>query len=268
MVDLIQALVTDTSRMDGIDPVSLGKSRNQLKNEAAQAFSAIGWVCIGLGLLALVFGSLPVRLLDPAWQLQVSTAFTSAGFFLLLGTLLVCTADAFSVASETLNKQVNVLRKLCTWLAILYLVLIPVQLYAGVRVLQQKSSEEGIPLAQWQKLKRQIQATANEQELRTLLAKLPQPINLPPKLDQPFVAFRNGIIEQSDSRFNALTYQTEQTRSKRLQGFIGEAANNSLRSLLFAAGFAAFDRPKPGSLSLLEHVLKLLGLFRPRRRGS
>jgi len=253
--------------MDGTAPVSSSQSRIQLKKEAAQAFSTIGLIGIGLGLVALVFNSLPVRLLDPAWQLQFAAAFTSAGFFLLIGTLLVCTADAFHVASESPNKQVKGIRKLCTWLAILYLVLIPVQLYAGVRVLQQKSSEDGRPLAQWQKLKRQIEATTNEQELRTLLAKLPQPVNLPAKLDQPFVAFKNGIIEQSDSRFNALAYQAEQTRSKRVQGFIVEATNNCLRSLLFAAGFAAFARPKPGALSLLEHVLELFGLYRPKRRG-
>ncbi|MDM7954172.1 MAG: hypothetical protein QUV07_13290 [Cyanobium sp. CZS 25K] len=215
-----------------------------------------------------MFSSLPVRLLDPAWQLQLAAAFTSAGFFLLIGTLLVCTADAFPVASETLNKQVKVLRKLCTWLAILYLVLIPVQLYAGVRVLQQKSSEDGRPLAQWQKLKRQIEATTNEQELRTLLGNLKQPITLPVKLDAPFATVRQAIVDQADSRFNALAYEVEQARSKRVQGFIGEATNNCLRSLLFAAGFAAFARPKPGALSLLEHVLELFGLYSPRRRSS
>jgi hypothetical protein len=248
--------------MAGIDP------RVQIKKRAAQAFSAIGLISIGLGLLALVFGSLPVSLRDPAWQLRVSTAFTSAGFYLLIGTLLVCTADAFPVASEPVNHRVRLLRKLCTWMAILYLVLIPFQLYAGVRVLRQKSIEDGRPLAQWRKLKHRIKATANEQELRILLAKLPEPVILPAKLDRPFVAFKNGIIEQSDSRFKALANQAEQDRSKRVQGFIVEAANNCLRSLLFAAGFAAFAQAKPWAPTLLEQVLERIGLKRRRPGGS
>lgn len=248
--------------MGRIDP------RIQIKKRAARAFYAIGLINIGLGLLALVFGSLPVSLLDPAWQLWVSTAFTSAGFFLLLGTLLVCTADAFPAASEPLNRRVRLLRKLCTWMAILYLVLVPIQLYAGVRVLQQKSREDGLPLALWEKPKLQIKATANEQELRILLAKLPEPIILPATLDRPFVAFKNGIIEQSDSRFKALANQAEQDRSKRLQGFIVEAANNCLRSLLFAAGFAAFSQAKAGDPTLLEQVLVRIRLKRSRPGGS
>lgn len=260
-----QPLLNDTSAMDGTDAVSSSKSRIHLKKDAAQAFSAIGLVCIGLGLLALVFGSLPLRLVDPAWQLQISSAFTSAGFFLLIGTLLVCSAEAFPVASAPLNDRVRLLRKLCTWMAVLYLVLIPVQLYAGVRVLRQKSSEEGNAQAFWQKFKRQLEATSNEQELRTALGKLPQPINLPPKLDQPFADFKDTIINQSDSRFKALAYEAEQARLKRLQDFIGEAANNCLHALLFAAGFAALAQAKPGAPTLLEQVLVRVGLQRPRR---
>ena len=252
--------------MDGTETISSSKSRILLKKEAAQAFSAIGFVSVGLGALALVFGSLPLRLLDPTWQLQFSVAITTAGFYLLIGTLLLCTADAFPVASEPLNKQVMWLRKLCTWVAILYLVLIPVQLYAGVRVLQQKASQDANTKATWLKLKRQLEATSNEQELRTLLAKLPQPINLPAKLDQPFLGYRNAIINQSDARFNALAYQAEQDRAKRLQSFISEATNNCLRSLLYAAGFAAFAQAKSGAPTLLEQALVRIGLQRPRRR--
>ncbi len=252
--------------MDATEPNVSGSSEVRIGKEAAQAFSVIGLVSLGLGLVTLVFASLPVRLMDPAWQLQLSGALTGAGFSLLIGTLLICTASAFPGASQPIHGNVKLLRNICTWVAILYLVMIPVQLYAGMRVLQQKSGEEGRTQAAWKKFKRQLEATSNEQELRTLLGKLSQPINLPPKLNQPFLSFKQTIVAQADSRFNALVYQNDQARSERLQNFISEAANNTLKSLLFAGGFAAFGQGKEGGPTLLD---KALGLFgnKPRRRG-
>lgn len=170
------------------------------------------------------------------------------------------------VSPPPIQANVKLLREVCTWVAILYLALIPIQLYAGVRVLQQKSGEEGRTQASWKKFRKQLEATGNEQELRALLGQLPQPINLPAKLDLPFPAFKKAIVTQADSRFNALIYQTNQARSQRLQGFIGEAANNSLKSLLFAAGFAAFAQGREGGPTLLK---KAQGLFgnKSRRRS-
>jgi hypothetical protein len=252
--------------MDATELRSSDSGEIRIRKEAARAFSVVGIVSIGLGLVVLVFSSLPVRLMDPVWQLQFSGALAAAGFSLLIGTLLVCTAGALPVSPPPIHANVKLLRGICTWVAILYLALIPIQLYAGVRVLQQKASEEGRGQASWRRFKKQLEATSNEQELRALLGQLPEPVNLPAKLDQPFPQFKEAIVAQADSRFNALAFQTDQARSRRLQGFIGEAANNTLKSLLFAGGFAAFGQGKEGGPTLLD---KALGLFgnKSRRRG-
>ncbi len=96
--------------------------------------------------------------------------------------------------------------------------------------------------------------------------RLPQPINLPAKLDQPFNKFNELIVAESDSRFNALADQTDQARSRRLQGLIGEPAINTLKALLVAAGFAAFAQGRDGGPSLLDKALGVNG-NKPRRRG-
>ena len=151
-------------------------------------------------------------------------------------------------------------------MAIPYLVQILVQLQSGLRVLQRESGEEGRTQAAWKTFKRQLEATSNEQEQRNLPGELNQPINLPPKLDQPFPAFKERTVAATDSRFKAPAHQTDQACSGRLQSFISEGANNSLKSLLFAVGFAAFAQGRDGSPTLLG---KALGLFgnKPRRCG-
>jgi hypothetical protein len=252
--------------MDATELSPSGSPEVRIRKEAARAFSIVGVVSIGLGLVVLVFASLPVRLMDPVWQLQLSGAMTAAGFSLLIGVLLVCTAGALPVSAQPVHDNVKLLRNICTWVAVAYLVLIPVQLYAGVRVLQKQSRDDAKPQAGWRRFKKQLEAVSNEQELRTLLGQLPQPINLPPKLDQPFPALKESIIAQADSRFNALKYQTDQASSQRLQGFISEGANNTLKSLLLATGFAAMAQGKPGGPTLLDRALGLFG-NKPRRRG-
>lgn len=133
-------------------------------------------------------------------------------------------------------------------------------------MLQQESSEEGLTLAAWKTFKRQLEASSNEQEQRDLLGNLNQPNNLTPKLDQPFPAFMERFVAATDSRFNAPANETDQTSSGRLQSWISEGATDNLKSLLFAAGFAAFAWGREGGPRLLDRALVLFGNM-PRRRG-
>lgn len=84
------------------------------RKEAAQAFSVIGLVCLGLGLVTLVFSCLPVRLMEPAWQLQLSGGLTAAGFSILIGTLLICTAGALPTSPKPIHANVKMLCESCT----------------------------------------------------------------------------------------------------------------------------------------------------------
>lgn len=68
--------------MPGMSATELRSSSSneiRIRKEAARAFSVVGVVSIGLGLVVLVFSSLPVRLMDPVWQLQLSGALTAGG---------------------------------------------------------------------------------------------------------------------------------------------------------------------------------------------
>ncbi|WP_216907439.1 hypothetical protein [Synechococcus sp. CCY 0621] len=240
--------------------------RNQ--RDIAELLSTTGLVMVGYGLTALLFACLPIRLLDPEWQLRASGAFSASGPFLLIGLLLVCLARSFNGSSQQLISRVKLLRSLSTWAAILYLLLVPIQLHAGVRLLQQKSGQEAQLQAQWSKFKAQLQATTSEQEVRSLLATLPQPVQLPAKLDIPLPVLKKQLFANVDSRFNALRYQTAEARSQRLQNFLGEASSNCLKTLLVALGFAAFAQGREGGPTLLQKAQGLFGNKSRRRSRS
>lgn len=236
------------------------------KRDVAGLLSTIGLVTIGYALTILVFGALPIKLLDPSWQLKAAGGFTSAGPFLLIGTMLSYLAKSFNDADQALLDRSILLRKICTWMAIVYLVMVPIQLHAGVKLLQGQAAQEAKSLAQWNKFKTRLQATSSMDELRTLLGTLKQPITLPPKITVPLATLKQQIIADAESRFNAFSYQSGEANSKRWQNFIGEATSSCLQTLLMAIGFAAFAQGRPGGPTLLARALTMVGKG-PRRRG-
>jgi hypothetical protein len=234
--------------------------------ETAGLLWIVGLVIIGYGLTLLGFGSLPLALLDPAWQLRAAAALTASGPYLLIGTLLACMAKTFHQRNQVLLARVKLLRHLSLWAALVYLVFIPIQLHAGVRLLQQKTAQELQTLAQWERFRTQLKGASTEGDLRMLLASMPNPITLPDSLNMPVATLRQRILADTDSRFSAFRYQAGQDRSARWQNFLAEASSNCLKTLLIVTGFGALAQVRPGEANLLEKGLSLVG--RKRRQGA
>ncbi len=52
--------------------------------------------------------------MEPAWQLQLSGGLTAAGFSILIGTLLICTAGALPTSPKPIHANVKMLCESCT----------------------------------------------------------------------------------------------------------------------------------------------------------
>jgi hypothetical protein len=185
----------------------------------------------------LIFSALPLRITSAQWQLRIVSNLLSTGVNALIGLLLI------AISQQSLNKQMatkaSLIRKLAAWAAIGYLILIPGQIAAGVRLLGQTAEAERRPFQQWAKIRTRILASETEAQLRDLLRSLPTPPDLPEKFDTPLPKLKKDIVSVTDARFAALYTEAEKARSQRLQTFILEAIRNSILSLLLAAGFSA-----------------------------
>ena len=93
----------------------------------------VGWVLIGVSFSSILFGILPVRLIDPAWQLQLISAILASTGFMLLGTLLVCWAALLNGRSGKIQQRSDLVRKAAGWFAVVLLVITPLQFYVGYR---------------------------------------------------------------------------------------------------------------------------------------
>ncbi len=239
---------------------SMGSAITRPSTTASRWFPLVGWVFIGSSLSGLLFTSLPVRLLDPAWQLRLMSAILANTTFLLLGTLLVCSGMYLDEKNQKLQQQAGFLRKAAGWFSVLLVIIIPFQFYAGFRANRAVQATENQSIQLIKKIIRGATAANNEAELRSFLATLPSPPPLPARFDAPFPEIKNRLITNFDSQLNAANFQAGELRRKRLEQFIGEAVRNSVLAVLMAIGFSGIAE-KEGPLF---GIFRRLGLFRFR----
>lgn len=218
----------------------------------------------GLGLLALFIFSvgtsfLPLRLMEPAWQLQVSSALTNNGSVALLGMLLVALASWLAPEDDLLQRRNTLLRRLALAAVIGYLLLIPLQtmaLWRGVDQGKQRiSRQRKVVEARLEAISKAVETAQTPAELRSQLQSLPGAPSLPDaQLTQPMPQLRQRFataLEQARTRLRATTSEPDPAR---IQKLITESLRISLSSLALAFAFAAGAQSGAKGLSLLDQL--------------
>jgi hypothetical protein len=239
---------------------SRGNANTKDLETASRHFALVGWVLIGVSLSSILFGILPVRLIDPAWQLQLISAILASTAFILLGTLLVCGASLLNRRSGKPQPRSDLVCRAVGWFAVVLLVIIPVQFYVGYRAngVVQDTENQSIQLIS--KVIRGGGSSNNEPELRSFLASLPTPPPFPAKFDEPFGVIKERLLTNFNSQLNAAKYQVGELRRQRLERFIAEATRNSVQAILMAIAFTGIaDKSAP-----LLGLFRRIGLYRYR----
>jgi hypothetical protein len=224
--------------------------------ESSLIFAIGGAVLLATFLSLVLFSMFPIRLLRPDWQLGVISQILNGGTTALLGALLILMASLFSPRDLRARRYSRLVRRLATFAAIAYLLLIPAQLSAGVKIQQQRSEFEELNFKQWRTTMGQIRASSSPEEIQAILSKYPEPPALPPNFFQaPLEAVKQQLITAGQARIKEVENATLAQRSNRWQTWLIEVSRNSVQSLLLGIGFAAIARPMQGSKSLLELIV-------------
>jgi hypothetical protein len=177
-------------------------SRSEWKNhEFALVLHWVGVSLLAYFLVDLAFQAWPVALLKPLWLDQMSGFLMSRSTTPLLGALFVAAASELDPRSTSLAKRSALLRRLATWVAIGYLLLIPVQIYAGVKLLRSEQQDAAQLLSQASRAMKAIEASTTEAELRRAFEQIPgakEP--LPEQLPQPLSTLKGRLVEAMDAR--------------------------------------------------------------------
>lgn len=218
-----------------------------------------------LQLVAVLF---PLQPLEPAWQWRFSNALINGAFLPLLALALLQIGVSLDPADQRLRQRQRLFRQLAVAAALGFLLLLPLQLSAGLR---QQSAAGSVQVQRIQGAERRLaalrdltaRATSNA-ELNAGLLRLNGPVLGPADLANPLPLLKaqvNAVFDQAQAQINrdraALPPSSATTA-------LPELLRSSLACLLLATGFAGFARRAGAELSLLEEMQQRLRRLRLR----
>jgi hypothetical protein len=231
--------------------------------ELADLLRWIGIVMLASFSVTVLASLLPPKLRDVEWLDGVLAALRGGGSLPLIGVGLILLASHLRDRTKE-SFAITSLRRLCIWVALAYLLLIPLQFWSGQRVIKSKVYLEGIDFYPAMKSLRSLYATKSVEDLRAVIQSIPGAIENPAnRLDargDVAMKVRDRLISELEPqvRESQLAFNL---RSKAIwrDGVIA-MVRDGLIALFSAIGFAAIARSKPYRPTLLQ---TLLGAPRP-----
>jgi hypothetical protein len=222
------------------------------------------WVAIALFIVFLAIllaAMLPLEILDFSWQVRVISALLGSSSLPLIGVVLMLLANYLDDGFSPFGSNIKLIRRLAGLAAIGFLLLIPLQITAGNRLLNQQSGNEVGQLKVLQVSLESIRSANNEEDLKNALRKLPgAPNNLNRPLGAPLPQVKAALISRLDPAVKRLQNQVDEAKKSRLQKALGIWIRDAGMAAGYAIGFAGLGSFKE-QRSLLRTVL-------PSRRKS
>ncbi len=222
------------------------------------------WVAIALFIVFLAIllaAMLPLEILDSRWQVRVISALLGSSSLPLIGVVLMLLANYLDDGFSPFGSNIKLIRRLAGFAAIGFLLLIPLQITAGNRLLNQQSGNEVGQLKVLQGSVESIRSANNEEDLKNALRKLPgAPNNLDRPLGAPLPQVKAALISRLDPAVKRLQNQVDEAKKSRLQKALAIWIRDAGMAAGYAIGFSGLGSFKE-QRSLLRTVL-------PSRRKS
>lgn len=223
---------------------------------------AIGIMLYRIGVALLVIFTIliltsiiPIKFIDPAWQLRLIRSLVNNGTIAVLGLVLVNLAPIF-LPSEKLNRRRLRIANLAVVASIGYLLMVPLQ---GVAIWQSLNSLNNAQFRQLQVAKdriEQIRKAVNDAsstaDLQRRLQAIPGPGFPPLDPERPIAVVRPQLLSALNAAQGQVQARSTGLPADRLQQLIQESIRVGLSALVFAMVFACGSVWPGGSRSLFD----------------
>ena len=200
----------------------------------------------------LLSSMLPLRLIEPAWQMTSITALQNFAFLPLIGTCALLLA--IDPEQSATDQGAMLIRRACGFACVGFLLLIPLQASAMWRmgVLAEIPAERMVGTIA--AVRSEIASSQNLTELNTALVKLPGAPKLPPGFNQPLAKVRQSMLSKLGDDLAKLRASQNQRLAGRRVTEVLLFARTVIVDLVFAIFFGAvagFTPPRlPTGLAL------------------
>lgn len=208
--------------------------------DAARYTHWVGIAFLGSFLVPLI-NAIPPKFTDTSWQLTLISLVISNGGLALLGALFICLAGIFNSADRQIQKRLLRVRSLASWIALGWLLLIPLQLFLGVRLINSQISTEIEQINTFERITRAVRNSNTESQLRAIVAQVPNTPPLP-RLTVPLEVAKANLLDRFQTIINTAKNKQQDRSSKRWQTWITQAIRNTLQCIVYVIGFLAIGK--------------------------
>ncbi|MBW4529543.1 MAG: HpsJ family protein [Aphanothece saxicola GSE-SYN-MK-01-06B] len=210
----------------------------------ARLLGALSIVLLVVFLAAVLTTALPPRLLDPQWQLQLIAVLVNSASLALIGCLVLPLAVWVDPDNQRLRARRNACRRWALAAAIGFLLLIPLQGYAGWRAYSTITGSRQQQISQSTQrlddLRQAIRSATSHQELQASVQKLfgPNAGLSPAELGTPMSELRNMLLARAEQASRQLMQQVEAQAAIKPDQLLKETLRIAISALAYAVGFA------------------------------
>ena len=217
----------------------------------------IAGALLALFVVLVVADSLPVRLMDPAWQLRFSGALIRNGLMPVLAIVMVPLAAVIDPSSGALARYRDRLRRWSILVALGYVLLIPLQGFAvwkGVGQLRSTQASQFDRASQkFDQLRQAIRSADSNADLQRRFQALRGPTLPQASLSQPLPILRKRLLDGLEGAENRMRNSLVGKPSpESIEAMILQGSRVALSALILAFAFAAGSQRRRSRVSLLE----------------
>jgi len=224
--------------------------KQSTSSEAAIVLQGAGYALIVAYAITVLFAAYPVSIIQPGWMLRVCNSLRETAALPLLGASLLVIAQQCAPEMQPLARRMGLIRRLALWVSVGFLLLIPLQIYAGMQLNQGRADLESRQRREIERAAFAIQRASDEASLRQALALLPGSPPLPKApLDVPLAQVKQTLMEQITPLRRRLEVAIADARRQRLERSLQSWLRDGLVAGVYGLAFAALGQSGPGKVS-------------------